>query len=289
MITFSGWTIKPPSALSRLIVLMAISGAMMLMDHRGQQLERIRSGLNVLIYPVQLIAAFPLRVGSGVWEFFRGKTNLQENYARAVEENRALAAKLLRFNALEAENEHLRGLLAASSRIADRATVAGILELSPEPFTRKIVLAKGKGDGVYAGQPVIDAYGIVGQITEVGAITSTVTLITDPSHAIPVQVVRNGLRAIVFGNGAQDYAEVPHLTAVADIKEGDELVTSGMGGVFPPGYPVARVVQVISDPNESFLKITVRPTARLGHNREVMLIWPNLAKPATPPATAKPQ
>lgn len=287
MITFSGWTLKPPSVLSRLIVLMAISGAMMLMDHRGQQLERIRSGLNLVIYPIQLIAAFPLRVGSGVWEFFRGKTNLQDNYARAVEENRALGAKLLRFNALEAENEHLRGLLAASRRIADRATVADILELSPEPFTRKLVLAKGKGDSVYVGQPVIDAYGIVGQITDVGAVTSTVTLITDPSHAIPVQVVRNGLRAIVFGNGAQDYAEVPHLTAVADIKEGDELVTSGMGGVFPAGYPVARVLRVVSNPNESFLKITVRPSARLDHNREVMLIWPNLPKPTAPPTAAK--
>lgn len=287
MITFSGWTLKPPSVLSRLIALMAISGALMLMDHRGQQLERIRAGLNVVIYPLQLVAAFPLRMGGGVWEFFRGKTNLQENYARAVEENRALSARLLRFNALEAENHHLRGLLAASSRIADRATVAEILQLSPEPFTRKIVLAKGKGDGVYVGQPVIDAYGIVGQITDVGAATSTVTLITDPSHAIPVQVVRNGLRAIVFGNGAQDYAEVPHLTAVADIKDGDELVTSGMGGIFPAGYPVARVLRVVSDPNESFLKITVRPSARLDHNREVMLIWPNLAKPTAPRAAAK--
>ena len=279
MITFSGWTIKPPSVLSRLIFLMALSGGLMLMDHRGQQLERIRTGLNALAYPVQLIAAVPFRVGAGVWEFFRGKSNLQEDYARLTEENRALNAKLQRFNALDAENEHLRSLLAASTRIADRVTVADILELSPEPFTRKIVLSKGRGDHVYVGQPVIDAFGIVGQITEVGAITSTVTLITDPSHAIPVQVVRNGLRAIVFGNGAQDSAEVPHLTAVADIKEGDELVTSGMGGVFPAGYPVARVLRVTNDPNESFLKISVRPAAHLGHNREVMLIWPNPAKP----------
>lgn len=278
MITFSGWTIKPPSVLSRLIFLMALSGALMLMDHRGQQLDRIRTGLKTLIYPVQLVAAMPFRIGTSTWEFFRGKTNLQENYVRLTEENRALGAKLQRFNALEAENEHLRGLLAASTRITDRVTVADILELSPEPFTRKIVLAKGRSDGVYVGQPVIDAFGIVGQITDVGVATSTVTLITDPSHAIPVQVVRNGLRAIVFGNGAQDYAEVPHLTAVADIKEGDELVTSGMGGVFPAGYPVARVLQVVSNPNESFLKIHVRPAARLGHHREVMLIWPDPAK-----------
>lgn len=289
MITFSGWTIKPPSVLSRLIVLMAISGAMMLIDHRGQQLERIRSGLNAVIYPIQLIAALPLRVGSGVWEFFREKTNLQENYARAIAENRELGAKLLRFNALQAENEHLRGLLAASSRIAHRATVADILQLSPEPFTRKVVLAKGGGNGVYVGQPVIDAYGILGQITEVGAITSTVTLVTDPSHAIPVQVVRNGLRAIVFGTGERDYAKVPHLTAVADIKEGDELVTSGIGGVFPAGYPVARVLRVVSDPNEPFLEISVRPSARLEHNREVMLIWPNLAPSPPTRATTQPQ
>lgn len=283
MITFSGWTIKPPSVFTRFLFFALVSGSMMLMDHRGQQLESIRAGLNAVAYPVQLVAAFPLRVGSAVWDFFRGRGALQENYSKLTDEHRALLAKLQRYEALEAENQHLRGLLGAAARTADRATVVEILQLSPEPFTRKLVITKGAGSQVYVGQPLIDAFGILGQITDVGAVTSTATLITDPSHAIPVQVVRNGLRAIVFGVGAHDYAEIPYLTAAADIQEGDTLVSSGMGGVFPPGYPVARVARVVNNPNESFLKITVRPFARLDHNREVMLIWP-AQKPKPIPA-----
>lgn len=281
MITLSGWTIKPPSAVSRFVFFVLLSGVMMLLDHRGQQLETIRRSLNVIAYPVQLVAAMPVRIGNAVWEFFRGKTSLQENYLRLQEENRALLLRLQKYDTLAAENDHLRGLLGAAARAHERATVAELLEVSPEPFTRKIILTKGARDEVYVGQPVIDAYGIMGQITEVGAMTSQVTLITDPSHAIPTQVVRNGLRTIVFGTGAHDYVEVPYLTAAADIKEGDELVSSGIGGVFPAGYPVARVVRVINNPNESFLKIIARPMARLDHNKEVMLLWST--RPANKP------
>lgn len=283
MITFSGWTIKPPSVFARFVFFALLSGSLMLMDHRGQQLESIRAGLTAAAYPVQLIAAFPLRLGAAVWDFFRGRSTLQDNYSKLYDEHRTLLAKLQRYDALEAENQHLRGLLGAAARTADRATVVEILQLSPEPFTRKILITKGVSDQVYVGQPLIDAFGILGQVTEVGALTSTATLLTDPSHAIPVQVVRNGLRAIVFGVGAHDYAEILYLTAAADIQEGDILVSSGLGGVFPPGYPVARVARVVNNPNESFLKITVRPIARLDHNREVMLIWP-AQKPTAIPA-----
>lgn len=273
MITLSGWTVKPPSSFTRLVVLVLLSGLMMLMDHRGHQLQRIRAGLDTLVYPVQLVAALPARIGGSLIDFFRGKTGLQGNYDRLQEEQRQLLVKLEKYNALEAENAHLRSLLGAAQHLTERATVAELIELSPEPFSRKIVINKGSSAGLYVGQPVIDAFGIMGQLTEVSPLTSKVTLITDPSHAIPVQVVRNGLRAIVFGNGDRDVVDVPYLTAVADIREGDDLVSSGLGGVFPPGYPVAHVVRVINNPNESFLKITARPAAQLDHNREVMLIW----------------
>lgn len=273
MITLSGWTVKPPSTFTRLVVLVLLSGLMMLMDHRGHQLQRIRAGLDTLVYPVQLIAALPARIGGSSIDFFRGKSGLQANYERLQEEQRQLLVKLEKYKALEAENAHLRSLLGAAQHLTERATVAELIELSPEPFSRKIVINKGSNAGLYVGQPVIDAFGIMGQITEVSPLTSKVTLITDPSHAIPVQVVRNGLRAIVFGNGERDVVDVPYLTAVADIREGDDLVSSGMGGVFPPGYPVAHVVRVINNPNESFLKIAARPAAQLDHNKEVMLIW----------------
>lgn len=273
MITLSGWTIKPPTNFTRFFFFVFLSGAMMLMDHRGHQLESIRSGLRFIAYPVQLIAAFPVRVGGAVWEFFGGKTALQESYSRLQEENRALLLKLQQHDALAAENVHLRGLLGAAARTTERATVAELLQVSPEPFTRKLVITKGRRDQVYIGQPVMDAYGIMGQITDIDVMTSTVTLLTDPGHAIPAQVVRNGLRTIVFGTGAHDAVEIPYLTASADIKEGDELVSSGIGGVFPAGYPVARVLRVINNPNESFLKIIARPAARLDHNKEVLLLW----------------
>ncbi len=280
MITLSGWTIKPPSMFTRLVVLVLISGVMMLMDHRGHQLQRIRAGLDVMVYPLQILASLPVRIGGGVADFFRGKTGLQENYNRLQEEQRALLLKLEKYSALEAENAHLRGLLGAAQHLTERATVADIIELSPEPFSRKIVIAKGSNSGLYLAQPVVDAFGIMGQITELSPVTSKITLITDPSHAIPVQVVRNGLRAIVFGTGAHDVVEVPYLTASADIRDGDELVSSGMGGVFPGGYPVAKILRVINNPNESFLKIIARPAAHLDHNKEVLLIWPGGDKPA---------
>ena len=276
MITLSGWSIKPPSTLTRFIFLLFLSGALMIMDHRGHHLEKIRSGLNIIFYPVQVVAALPVRAGDFIIDFFHGSNELRREYGQLHQENLLLQGKLEKYEALEADNAHLRELLNAAPRVADRAIVAEVLEVSPEPFTRKIVITKGARDGVYNGQPVIDAYGIIGQVTEVNAYTSKATLITDPSHAIPVQSTRNGLRALVFGTGSQDYVEVPYLTAASDIQEGDELVSSGLGGTFPAGYPVGKVVRIVNDPNESFLKILVKPAAHLNHNSEVMLIWPEL-------------
>jgi rod shape-determining protein MreC len=149
-----------------------------------------------------------------------------------------------------------------------------------------VIIAKGEKDGLYTGQPVIDAYGIRGQVSEVGVLQSTAILITDPSHAIPVQVKRNGLLAIAFGTGAPDAISIRYLTASSDIKPGDLLVSSGIGGGFPFGYPVAKVKKIVNDPNESFLDITATPVAQLSHNREVLLIWP--AKSALSPAAKKP-
>lgn len=272
--SLSDWTLKPPSSFARLFVLVLLSGGLMIADHRGHHLERIRSGLNTVLYPVQMLAALPAQATGYLHEATRTNTQLKNDYTRLHQEHLLLLAKLQRYDMLEADNARLRNLLGAAQHVANRALVAEVLEVSPEPFTRKVVLAKGRRDGVYAGQPVIDAAGIMGQITEVNEFTSRATLITDPSHAIPVQSLRTGLRAIVFGTGAQDTVEVPYLTSQSDLQEGDEFVTSGMGGVFPPGYPVARITKIVNDPNESFLKVTAKPAAGLNHSREVMLVWP---------------
>ena len=268
-----------------------LSVALMMLDHRGQHLHKIRAGLGVLFYPIQLAAALPARAGGAVLDFIGGDRVLREKYARLDAERPMLLARLEKFAALEAENNHLRQLLGSAERIAEHAEVAELVEVSQEPFTRKIVIAKGGSDNLYVGQPLIDAYGIMGQVTEVGVLQSHATLITDPDHATPVQVSRNGLRAIVFGTGARDGLSVRYLTSSADIKEGDTLISSGLGGSFPFGYPVAVVTHIVNDPNESFLDVSARPIAHLGHNKEVLLIWPTrgaLINPTQKPSAAKP-
>lgn len=282
MMNSPGGSFHLPSILTRFVVFSVLSVALMTLDHRGQHLEKIRAGLSVLFYPIQIAAALPARAGAAVMDFIGGDHALREKYQRLNDERPLLLAKLEKFEALEEENNHLRSLLGSAERIAERAVVAELIEVSQEPFTRKIVLAKGSSDKVYVGQPIIDSYGIMGQITQVGILQSQATLITDPDHAIPVQVSRNGLRAIVFGTGERDGLSVRYLTSSADIKVGDTLISSGMGGTFPFGYPVAIVSHIVNDPNESFLDISARPVAHLGHNKEVLLIWPTRTAQNTP-------
>ena len=274
MLLISGWQIRAPSNLTRFVLLALLSVSLMLLDARGHHLQKIRSGLTVIFRPIQVIAAIPVRVGSAVIDFIHGDETLRAEAERLRSEQPILLARLQKFEAIEAENAHLRQLLGTSALVAERAVAAELLEVASEPFRRTVVIAKGEKDGLYLGQPVIDAYGIRGQVSEVGVLQSTAILITDPGHAIPVQVNRNGLRAIAFGTGAPDTVSIRYLTASSDIKPDDLLVSSGIGGGFPFGYPVAKVKKIVNDPNESFLDITATPVAQLSHNREVLLIWP---------------
>jgi rod shape-determining protein MreC len=296
MLQISGWQLRAPSNLIRFVLLALVSVALMLLDARGQHLQRIRAGLTVLVSPIQIIAAIPLRAGGWMVDFVRGDQVLQAELGQRRAEQPILSARLQRYEALEAENAHLRQLLGTSALVADKAVAAELREVASEPFRRTIVIAKGEKDGLYLGQPVVDAYGIRGQVSEVGILQSTAILITDPGHAIPVQVNRNGLRAIAFGTGAPDSVSIRYLTASADIKTGDLLVSSGIGGSFPFGYPVAKVARIVNNPNEAFLDIFATPVAQLSHNKEVLLIWPSKSvlapdthKPAAPgkPASAK--
>ena len=273
MINVFGRSIWAPSHLTRLVLLSILSVALMMLDHRGHHLEKIRAGLNALAYPIQLIASTPAYVGRSIADLFTTRGTLREDNEKLLAERQALLAKLQQFDALEQENQRLRNMLVSAALVADKAIAAELVEVSAEPFTRKVVVAKGSQDGVYVGQSVIDAHGIMGQVTQVAGRVSRVTLITDAGHAIPVLNNRSGLRALVFGTGNPDTVKVPYLTANADIKEGDLLVSSGMGGTFPPDYPVARVVKIVNDPNESFLAITAKPAAQLNHGKQVLLIW----------------
>jgi rod shape-determining protein MreC len=278
MIRVFGREVRVPSHLARLVFFALLSLALMIQDHRGQQLEKIRAGLSLLAEPVLFVAALPARLGGAVLDWLTTGAALREQNEKLRNERQILQAQLQQYEALEQENQRLRGMLGSAARVADRAIVAEVMEASPEPFTRKIIVSKGSRDGVFVGQPVIDAHGVMGQVTQVAWDHARATLLTDPGHAIPVLAVRSGLRAMVLGTGDQDQLKIPYLTAIADIREGDVLVSSGMGGTFPAGYPVAQVARIVNDPNESFLAITARPAARIGHGTQALLIWPG-AKP----------
>lgn len=285
MLQTSGLQFRVPSNFTRFLLFTLLSVAILLLDARAHHLEKIRAGLTVLLSPIQVVATVPVRLGGAVVDFFRGDQTLRAELDTLKTERPILMARLERYDALEAENAHLRALLGTSALVADKAVAAELLEVATEPFRRTVVIAKGEKDGLYVGQPIIDAYGIRGQVSEVGMLQSKAILITDPGHAIPVQVNRNGLRAIAFGTGAPDTVSIRYLTASADIKEGDLLISSGIGGSFPFGYPVAKVKKIVNNPNESFLDITATPVALLGHDREVLLIWPS--KKVLPPPEAK--
>jgi rod shape-determining protein MreC len=261
------------SPLVRLLVLGLLAIGLMIVDQRTHALDSVRTVLGLVVYPIQYVASLPQQIGRGVGNLFAGRETLKEENRRLHREVVLMRATQQKFDAVLAENNRLRNLFVAAARVADRALIAELIRVDLDAFTRKLLVNKGSSEGVFVGQPVIDADGVMGQVTAVTPFSATVTLITDPGHAVPVQVQRNGLRAILFGTGAAEELDLPNLTATADIREGDDLITSGMGGRFPAGYPVARVTRIVSDPNESFLAITAEPVARLNHSKEVLLIW----------------
>jgi rod shape-determining protein MreC len=184
-----------------------------------------------------------------------------------------LMARLQKLSSLKVENIRLRELLKSSKKVNENVLIGELLAVDLEPFTRKITINKGSRENIYLGQPLIDANGVMGQTIHVNPFTSTAMLITDPNHAIPVQVNRNGLRAIAIGNGSPDVLEIPYLPNSADIVEGDLLTSSGLGGRFPPDYPVAIVNYVFKDASKPYAVVTATPTAHLETSREVLLVW----------------
>ncbi|MDH5649491.1 MAG: rod shape-determining protein MreC [Gammaproteobacteria bacterium] len=266
--------IRKPSSITRLVMFVILSVVLMMADHQGIRLHQIRASLSIIVYPIQIVAGIPSSIGRWISEAATGKDTLQHDYEELQKQNLSLQARLLKYDALVAENNRFRFLLTSAERVADRVIVAELLYVQPDPFTRSVTISRGTADEIYVRQPVIDAHGIMGQVTSTGIHTSVVTLITDPSHAVPVYVNRNGLRTIAVGTGAPDEINLPYLYNTADIKEGDLLMTSGMGGTFPAGYPVATVTKIINDPNEPSLRISAKPMAKLDHNRELLLIWP---------------
>lgn len=258
----------------KLAVFAMISIVLMTVDHRQHHLDTIRSALSVVVYPIQLLVDLPINIASWSSENLKSRQALISENERLREQRFMLESKLQRFAVVEAENRRLRELLESSLKLNQKVLVAELLSVELEPFRRQIVIDKGKRQGAYNGQPVADARGIMGQIIHVGPFSSTVLLITDPSHALPVEVNRNGLRAIAIGTGDNNILRLEHIPTNADIREGDLLVSSGLDGRFPSGYPVGRVAGIELDAGDSFANITVVASARLEQSREVMMIWP---------------
>jgi len=255
------------------MVFVVVSLVLMTVDHRQHHLEAVRSALSVLLSPLEYILSVPIGAGNWLSEALTTRETLQKENASLRSQELLQNVRLQKMAALEAENARLRGLLDSSFKVGERVLVAELLEVDFDPFSQDIVINKGSQQGVVSGQPIVDAEGVMGQVVHVAPFTSTAMLITDPSHAIPVVDNRNGLRAIAMGTGSSDRLDIPNLPLNADIKEGDLLVTSGLGGRFPPGYPVATVEKIERNPGDPFAEVSARPTARLEQSREVLLVW----------------
>ncbi len=270
----------------RFLLLAALSILLLVIDHRYNHLDAARKAIGATVYPLRVIVDAPVSLWRWLGETTSSRNELQLRNSRLNVERLLTQARLQRFAALEAENTRLRAMLEATTRVRDQVRVAEIMSVSSNPFRHVLVVDKGTRDGVFDGQVLIDADGVVGQIIEAGVLSSQGILISDPDHALPVLVNRNGLRTIAVGTGEFDRLDLPFLPNNADIREGDLLVTSGLGGAFPAGYPVAIVASVLRIPQEPFAAVSAQPSAALSRVREIMLIWTTITEPVDEAAAA---
>ena len=257
----------------RVLALMALSLLLMMLDHRQHHLDTVRRVIGVAVYPILVVVDAPFRLWEWLAESTADRNELQLEVGRLQAERLLTRARLQQLTALRAENDRLRDLLDARTQIRDEIRVAEIMAVDANPYRHNILIGIGSRDGVYDGQAIIDADGVIGQVLETRLATSQAILISDPGHALPVEVNRNGLRTIANGTGEFDRLDLPFLPNNADIREGDLLVTSGLGGAFPAGYPVAVVSSVNRIPQAPFADVTAVPSSALDQVREIMLIW----------------
>ena len=264
---------RGPAPLAQLSFYAALSLALIFIDSRFQTLELLRQGMSLFTHPLQQAAHAPVDYLKDAGSYFSSIARFQDENARLKRAQLNGAETLLRTRQLEAENERLRKLLDVKGRQQANGRVAQILYAARDPFSRRVIVDKGQQDKIVAGQPVVDDAGVVGQVTRVFPFVSEITLITDKDQAVPVQIVRNGLRSVVFGLG-NGQLELRFMPANADVQKGDLLVTSGLDGIFLPGFPVAKVVQIERDTSYSFARIYCVPLAGVENFGEVMVLDP---------------
>lgn len=267
--------LQGPAVTFRMIILVIASIVLMTVDHRWNHLEIVRSTLSHLLYPLQYTIDLPIRLYYWADETLSTHQTLLQDNRDLNDRHLQSRVQLQKLDILEKENARLRDLLSATPKISGKILIAEIIKVDVDPYRQLIVMNKGSNDEVYRGQPIIDAQGVMGQVTHVNALSSMAMLITDASHALPVQVDRTGLRAVAFGTGKIDFLDLRHIPHNADIREGDKLITSGLGGHFPANYPVAVITNVNRPAGEAFADVRAEPLALLDRSREVLLVWHN--------------
>ena len=254
-------------------MVIALALLLFLGDSQFNLFASSRIYLNSLVSPIQYIADVPQKLFSALSESLMTRQALKERNLQLEKDNLHLKADRLLLTQLQNENKQLRELLNSQREFSNKRMITEVMSLRSDPFTHQLLIDKGALDGVYLGQPVINEQGVVGQVSQVGSTTSRVLLIVDASHGIPVRVQRNDVIAIVHGSGAWNKLNVPFVQSNADLQEGDLLVTSGFGGRFPAGYPVATVTRFNYQEGALYADVTATPVAQLDRSRYLLLLW----------------
>lgn len=271
--------VRGPSAFARLFFFAVLSLTLMATDSRLHYLTEVRQGFVALLQPLEVIASTPVKLYVSTREYLASHHTLFIDNRRLESQALQQGVELQKLHALEVENDHLRDLLGAEHALKPKARLAEILHMGRDPFTHKIVVNLGSRQNIMAGQAVVDAKGVIGQVTRVYPFTSEITLITDKELSIPVQVERNGLRAIAFGQGQNNRIDLPYLPPNVDIRQGDVLMTSGIDGVYPAGLAIATVTRIEHDPDSPFARIVCTPVAGIENHKQVLIL-------SLPPANA---
>jgi rod shape-determining protein MreC len=280
---------RGPSPLARMVFFGTIAIALMVADHRWRYLDAVRQAITVMVYPFEQAAMAPRRLAEKVSALLASQVQLQTENSTIKQQLLAQAERVQHFESLEAESATLRKLLGIRRQLPEATVTVEILHTGRSPLTKRVVVDKGAQDGIRPGQAVIDAVGIVGQVTAVYPFSSEVTLLTEKNQAIPVLNLRNGLRAVLFGTGREGLLDLPFIPINADVKPGDQLVTSGIDGTYPPGLAVATVSEVERNPAYVFARIACTPAAGVGSNKFMLVLVPDPSQNAPYAATSPPQ
>jgi rod shape-determining protein MreC len=284
---FAGGGLNRPSARDsapgpRFFLCAVVSVVLMYFDQRDGWGERIRYALQAAAYPIQVTIGSPGRLWHAASELVQTRDSLRAENEKLHRAERELALRTMRYEALEQENARLRGLAGALPPLVTKSELTDVVNADVGRLRQRLVVDKGASAGLYRSQSVVDTAGLVGQLVRVGPWSAEVMLITDPEAAVPVEVVRSGVRSIAVGMGNAAELQMPYLPATADVKRGDVVVTSGMGGIFPAGIPVGEVVENQRDPDDLLAHVRVRPRAALDSSRQLLALWFNPASPAAP-------